>query len=43
MEPDAPLVRAARAVVLDAVARENVDLAVLQLDRNLDLDLAVYG
>ena len=43
MEADAALVGAAGAVVLDAVARVDVDLAVGLLDRNLDGDLAVRG
>ena len=43
VEADAALVRAARAVVLDAVAGEDVDLAVAEPDRDLDLDLAVGG
>ena len=43
VEPDAALVRAAGAVVLDPVAGEDVDLAVRALDRDLDRDLAVRG
>ena len=41
VEADAALVGAAGAVVLDAVAGEDVDLAVGELDRDLDGDLAV--
>ena len=40
---DAALVRAPGAVVLDAVARVDVDLAVRELDRDLHLDLPVGG
>jgi hypothetical protein len=38
---DAALVRTARAVVLHAVAREDVDLAVSERHRHLHLNLAV--
>ena len=41
VEADAALVRAPGAVVLDAVAGEDVDLAVGELDRDLHGDLAV--
>ena len=40
---DAALVRSARAVVLDAEAGEDVDLARRRADRDLHLDLAVRG
>ena len=43
VEADAALVGPARAVVLDAVAGEDVDLAVAEPDRDLNLDLAVGG
>ena len=43
VEADAALVGAAGAVVLDPVARVDVDLAVGLLDRDLDGDLAVRG
>ena len=43
VEADAALVGAAGAVVLDPVAGEDVDLAVGELDRDLDGDLAVGG
>ena len=39
MEADAALVRPARAVVLDAIAGEDVQVPVRELDRDLDLDL----
>ena len=41
VEADASLVGAARAVVLDAVAGEDVDLPVAELDGHLNLHLAV--
>src|SRR5450759_5147900 len=40
MEPDAALGRAARDVVLDAVALEDVQLPVVHLDRDRDDELA---
>ena len=43
VEADAALVRAAGAVVLDAVAGVDVGLAVGELDRDLNGDLAVRG
>ena len=43
VEADAALVGAARAVVLDAVAGVDVDLAVGETDRDLDRDLPVGG
>ena len=43
VEADAALVGPAGAVVLDPVAGEDVDLAVGELDRDLDGDLAVRG
>ena len=43
VEADAALVGPARAVVLHAVAGEDVDLPVGELDRDLHLDLAVGG
>ena len=41
VEPDAALVRSARAVVLHAVADEDVDAAVVHADGHLHADLAV--
>jgi hypothetical protein len=43
MEANPALVRPAGPVVLHAVAREDVDPVVAQLDWDLDLDLAIGG